>query len=503
MNTMLTILGMQVQAARNTVRNDARMKVAVGVMLLIDVGVALWGVPQLQASIRQWRVQGVTEQHLLLFCLFTCFGITFLTIVESMHMLGNDEALVLFMLPLAPASRFRVLYGSLLLQGLWNWMLLEAVVSSSALFPLLGWQTLAWIALLELSAMVAVLGGFIVVLLVLRYLFAGRGWTLWLWTLLAFGALMVVIVVSLFSQRTQTLPIPIFWFHPEPYVVLCSIFLLIVLGPLAGLAGSLYMQAFLVTQRWNCSRRVLMLPGIRVLVNALANRRTLISALFTKMLLNQSRNPFVWLRFGVTLLALLLFVPLHALAQRVGWSNTVFVAIYTASLGILPVVEQAPCAIGGEANRLTLYLSAPLNMAQLLHAKLVQFLLPAAGIGLLSGLFYSWQLHLMLLQIAIALSAMLLMIIGTLVVLVWGSIWDEDLNLAVEGTLQMILQEEGPMTPRRMGLFNLGVATFAVMVFLLWQLEPIMALPILTVLDVGLLLGMERLGCVKLRKLVG
>ena len=489
MNATLAIVRTQVQSARNVLRDDARMKVALCVMLALDIGLALWSVPRLQASMRQWQLEGVMNQYLFLSCLFTWVGIALFTVVGNVQrMLGSDEAQVEFMLPLVAATRFRAIYISALLGGLWNWMVLEATVSGVILVPLLGWYALMWIALLEIGALVAVLSALLATLFVIRYLFAGRLWTAWLWIGLIAGIVCIEILLVLFLPSHHLL-INDYWLHPEDYIIIFGLVLLFALGPLAGMLGKLYMQAFLVTQRWDRSRRVFTLPWIRLLVNTLATRRTLMSAFLTKMVLNQSRNPFAWLRLGMLVVALALFPILHRLALHAGWSNMLCIAVYSAVLGVLPVAEQAPCAISGEANRLTLYLTMPLDLSKLLRAKLTQFMLPALSIALLANLVYSWQLHETWYELLIAAIASCVLVIGMLTVMVWGSAWDEDVNLAVEGALQTIMQEEGPMTPRRMGIFNAGLAVFVGMVVALWKVPMMVALPMLVVVDLGLILG--------------
>ena len=501
MNATLMALKAQIQSACNAVRDEPRMKMATLVMLLIDAGLTWWGVTRLRVSVQQWQTQGTITQHLLQLCLFSCIGIAVLTVIMSVqHLLDSDEALVLFTLPLPSATRFRVLYCTILIGNMWSWILLEAVASGYALFPFLGWQTLEWVALLEVGALFAVLCAIIAILCVIRYVLVSRHWTLWL----AFIVCIVAIEAffSLLASRGQEFLIAINNIHAEWFIGAYSFMLLLALGPCANVLGSLYVQALLVTQRWDRSRRLFTLPGIRLIVNMLAKRRTLMSALMTKMLLSQSRNPFAWLRIGVLMVISFLFVPLHTLALHAGWSNMLFVAVYAAVLGIVPVVEQAPSAISGEANRLTLYLVAPFDISSLLRARLIQFLLPSVSIELIASFVCSWQLHLALGQLIVVICMMLLLVAGILTVMVCGSVLDEDMNLAVEGTLQSIMQEEGPMTPKRMGVFNLGVAVFVGMVLVLWKVPMGMALPVLMGVDAGLVFGLWRLGCVGLQRIV-
>src|SRR5713101_8179409 len=101
-----------------------------------------------------------------------------------------------------------------------------------------------------------------------------------------------------------------------------------------------------------------------------------------------------------------------------------------------------------------------------------------------------------------ALVAMVLMVVGTLVVFVWGSAWDENLGQTVEGAMQTMLQEEAPMTPRRMWLLNLGVVSFVGMLLLLWKLPAVLGLVAVVLFDAGIIVGMWRFSCGRLWRLV-
>lgn len=501
MNAPLTALKAQIQSTRNAVRDEPRMKLAALVMLLFDAGLMWWGVTSLRIRVQQWQIQGTTAQHLLQLCLFSYVGVAVLTVVGSLlRLLDSDEACILFTLPLTSATRFRMLYCTILIGNMWSWMLLEAIISGYALVPFLGWQTLEWTALLEVGAMCAVLCAILVVLCVIRYVMANKQRTLWPVFIMCIIALEVSF--TLLASHKQVFLIAVNNIHAEWLIGVYSMIVLLALGPCASIAGSLYVQAFLVIQRWDRSSRLFTLPGMGLMVNMLAKQRTLMSALMTKMLLSQSRNPFAWLRIGVIVLIGVLFVPLHTFALHAGWSNTLFVAVYASVLGIVSVAEQAPCAISGEANRLTLYMVAPFAMSSLLRVRLLQFLLPSISIGLIASLVAGWQVHMMWGQLVVVISVMLLLVTGILTVMVLGSVWDEDIHLVVEGVLQTIMQEEGPMTPNRMGVFNLGIAVFVGMVIVLWKVPMGMALPILMVVDIGLVFGMWRLGCATLERIV-
>jgi hypothetical protein len=204
----------------------------------------------------------------------------------------------------------------------------------------------------------------------------------------------------------------------------------------------------------------------------------------------------------MVLIVLVLFPQLHAVAAQAGWSDMVFVAGFAAGLALLGVAEQAPSAISGEANRLTLYLSAPLAFSDLLRAKLLLFVLPILTQALVLALFLAWRFALTPGQVGFALLAAALLVVGTLPLFVWGSAWDEDLGLVVEGATQTILQEETPITPRRMWLLTLGLASFAGMVLLLWKFPPVLALIALVVLDATITVGMWHIGRAQLWRVI-
>jgi len=120
--------------------------------------------------------------------------------------------------------------------------------------------------------------------------------------------------------------------------------------------------------------------------------------------------------------------------------------------------------------------------------------------SILIGILLSWQLALALNQVALALAATALIVLGNVTLLVLGSAWDEDLNLAIEGTLQAILQEEMPVSPRKMGLFNLSVLLFMLMFLLLWKAPALLALAGLVVLNACILIGVWRFSHAQLRR---
>ena len=252
------------------------------------------------------------------------------------------------------------------------------------------------------------------------------------------------------------------------------------------------MSTFYVLQSKDRARKRIVVPGTRLLQSIFERRRTLTGALTTRAVLNQSRNIITWLRIMFAVVLLVLFPVLHSWLVHAGLSNPLILIIYTIVLTVAPVLETAPNAISGEGSRFALFLTAPLQLQQILRAKLLQFLVPLLIEGTAISFAFGWQLGLSLIQVGFVLLASALMIIGSMTLLVLGSTWDLDLHTIMEGMEQMFLQEEGPFSPRRIILFNAALACCALMLFLLWSLPPLAALLALTLLTGVLVRGMWR-----------
>jgi hypothetical protein len=164
----------------------------------------------------------------------------------------------------------------------------------------------------------------------------------------------------------------------------------------------------------------------------------------------------------------------------------------TILLTVLPVLETTPNAISGEGSRFALFLTAPLELRQVLRAKLLQFLVPLLIEGIGVSLALSWWTALPLVQVGFVSLSSALIIIGCVSLLALGSAWDLDLHTVVEGMEQMFLQEEALFSPRRTALFNAALACCALMLFLLWNLPPIVAVLVLTLLTAVIIICMWR-----------
>jgi hypothetical protein len=504
MKIILTIWQAQLKSLYNAARHDQRMQIALAIGLAFTFIFAIWSANQLSQHLHWWQLQGpgAVDAGLWSLCLLTWSGMSTITILTStMRTLSDEESLVLFFLPIPPATRFRALLGSFFIGNLWNWLLLELGVTGYIFVSVLGWHALVWLLVLQLGVGISVLCTLISTLLVIRYLIPNERLKTGLVIAIALGTAVSLIATSLLTlQHISKTPVPSP--KPEIIIVLFVIFLIAALGPGANSFGTLYEAAFQTMQSWDRSRRAATIPGIRSLTRVLARQRTLTGALFVKMLLSQSRNVLAWLRIGVVLIVLAFFPQLHTLAAHYGWPDTLYVVGLAAGLALVSVVEQAPSAISGEANRLLLYLTAPVKWASFLRAKLLLFTLPILIEGIAIGLFLDWHFELSPAQSAFALAEIILIVVGILAVFVLGSAWDEDLNQAVEGAMQTLLQEEVLIAPRRIWLFNLGIATFLGMLLLLWKLPPMLSQAALVLLDTTILAIMWQFGLAQLRRLV-
>jgi len=278
--------------------------------------------------------------------------------------------------------------------------------------------------------------------------------------------------------------------------------LLLSLGPLSGQLGNLYTAAFRSLQSVRNAKNAFTFPGIRSINKALTRSSNLISVFFAKAILSQSRNWFFWLRLVTSIILVALFPLVHTFVDHYDFSAMLQVVAYASGVALLHVLEVAPGALSGEANRLTLYLTAPLKFTQIIRAKLVLFLFPVLVEGLLVALFLSWQIGLAVSQLGFVLIAVLCILAASVALSVLGSIWDEDLDETVEGMTQAILQEETPISAKRMSLLNLSVLLFVGMLVVLWKMPAIFALVSLIGIVVIVFIGMWHFSNIYLRQMM-
>jgi len=213
-----------------------------------------------------------------------------------------------------------------------------------------------------------------------------------------------------------------------------------------------------------------------------------------KELLNQSRNPFNWARAIVLAVYVLPFPWIYSRIVSYRFPETVAIAGYVSGLTFLTLVDASPSPTGSEGNRLTLYLTAPTDLPGILRAKLAVFLTPLLAEGLLLSLALGLWLQVSPGDLLYVVMLVALIIVVPTTVLIWGSAWDEDLNLPVEGGMAALIHEQIPATPRRIWLINLGILLFAAMLLLAWKLPAPLALPALALLDAAVMTGAWQFG---------
>lgn len=501
MNTILTIWRADLKSLRNAARRDTRMQVALAFTFAFNLAFSAWSITQLAVHIQQWQAAGpgAVNAGLWSLCLLTWSGLSFFTIIGVQRALSDNKSMLLFTLPIEPATRFRALFGSFFIENLWPWLLLQAMIPGYTLPFRLGWRALAWLFALESGIIITVFCTLIATLLVIRYLLPHGRIKVRIATALALA--LILALIALFAAKIAP-GVVASWPRPEIIGLLFTLLLIVVLGPGAAPCGRLYAGAFYTLQSRDRARRAFTLPGARALSRIFERRRDLVGALFARAAFNQSRNLLTWLRLALILVALMFFSPLRSALAHYGFPDTLLAAGYAAGLAILQIIETGPCAISGEGTRLALYLTAPFDLLSILRAKLALFLLPVLAEGSAVALFLSWRLGLTLSHVCFVIVAAALIVIGCTTLPVLGSVWDLDLNLVVEGATEAILQEEAPVSPRRMALFNLCLLLFGAMFLLLWKLPAVAVLAGLIALDLALIIGMQSLSCKHLQKLL-
>lgn len=488
MNATLAIWRAHAISARNALRYDRRMQVALGMGLFVGLALSWWGSSRLYVAIQSWHHQGgqATTGGLWLLCLGIWLGMGLLSIPTAWSMLSNDEAVLLLTLPLPPATRFRTLIGSLFLNNV-PIGVLQILVTGYVLVSSLGWYGLLWLVILQSGAIVAVACFQVITFFIVRGVFSPRHRWPAIGASLAAVALCYVLAVASPSAVEN-------WIRPELIGICLLLLLIAMLGPGATSPGRLYVATCYAVQNRDRALSAFVFPGAWALRRLSERQRNLEGALYAKALAIQGRNLFFWGRLVVAYVLLALFPLLRGALNHYGFSLTVLVGDYAALLPVIHVIETAPNAISGEAACLAFYITAPLRPSQVLRAKLLVFLLPVLGEGFVMGIILSWLNRLSLLQAGDALLLVLLIIPGALCLLVWGSAWDADLNRNVEGATERLLQEEGPFSPRRMLLFQISLCYLAVTILLCWKLPFALAISALLGLDAVIMLGMWRLG---------
>jgi hypothetical protein len=440
MNQATVIWRAHLASNLSALRADTRARMTLLIALALHLGFGAWSLYSLLDNLALWQQSGQVTSHLWLVCAGTWWGIAAFSVMATMQQgFGSDHSRLLMTLPLAPSTRFRALFQLVLVEGIGNWLLLASVSVGVPLAIVFHWQALPWLLLfipgMTASSAISMLG----TLLVITYLLPG-------------------------SRHSA---------HAIPKAK----------SGLVAVAGTLYVRAFLVMEGRAGSRAIGTPPGFRRLSGWASRWRGLEGAMFSKGLLNQGRSVFTWGRIAILAVLLALFPVVQPLLLNYGMSNVARVVVYACGLVMLTIIEYAAYAISSEGARLCLFVVAPLTWQAYLRARLLPFMLFSWAVGLAVMPILSMEARLSLPQAGLATLLVLLITGGYTSFLVWGSASDEDLDLVVEGSMQSLLQEELPVTPRRLQLLGLSFALLALMMALVWKLPIPVAVLALALVD--------------------
>ncbi len=503
MKLELLLLKAHLRSAYGALRNDTRTKIVWCIALSLYCGVSLWSTNQLLDHVSQWQAAGpiVLETHLWLLFSGAWLGIGLFAALSTMTLgFGSDQPRLLMTLPIPMTARFRVLYGLMFFVGIGNWLLLEVVVIGIPLIIILGWQALLWLLLLLLGVAVSVWVSIVATLMVIRYVLPHLKKAL----MFALVTCVGIGIVSMVLRMVGITPHMSANLTPAPLLVslLLILILALVVGPFATFTGKLYVEAFHEMEGQSRSRVVINLPGVQLLSKLLRQNRNLTGALLVKGLLNQSRNVFTWGRVVIILICIALFPLIRTLLVPFGFSRMLLAVMYASGVAILAIVDYAPYAISSEGSRLIFYLVAQTGMKTYLRSRLLVLLKAALLIGLTLGLALSWWIGLSIFELAQAIIMVSLIVIAYTAFSVWGSAWDEDLNLVSEGMMPTITQEELPFTPRRLQLLGLSFLLIGVMFLLVLKLPVFLSMPALVLVD-GMVIALGwRFGSAQIRGLI-
>lgn len=493
----------------NVLRFNSQTRIGTVFALLIQLWLAIWALSRLMPMFAQWKTldSATLNAYLWLTCLSAWGIIVLFAVLNTLfYGFGSDEALLLVLQPMTPATRLRALYSRILWHGVGNWLLCEAIILSIALGLASGWGALPWLLLLVLGALSVAWLSMLVTLLVMRYVWPHPGRVLLYGLLCAACCVLLVLLARSLDWRigwtsagNAHLSTMLSFIVAAPLT--CALVdgalllgLLLACFPLARLTGLLYLAVLQQQQARDNSPRAFVIPGFGALLALLVRWRTPLGALSYKGMLQQSRHLFAWLRLLVVVVLLALFPLLRPWLAGLPLSATLQVACYAACVAFIALLEYAPYAIGSEGARLALYLAAPLDPAKFLRARLCSYLLTSLLIGWLSALILAVWIGLNLGALLAALVLLSLMLVGYVALAVLGSALDADLTQVAEDAVQTLMLEEMPITPRRLQLLSLTILHFGIMLLLCWKLPMLDALLVLAGLDALLLVEGARLG---------
>lgn len=418
----------------------------------------------------------VFYQRMLTLTLFTVTGIAALTALNMVQVgISGDEALTWLLLPITPADRFRVALVRVMFarDGV---LALASVLSSVAAIALFD---LVWAVAILIAGFLGVIAGAAGAVAGVCLWSAGRGFARWL---VSVPMLAVVAAPGTMLWSGTVLALP-------PLVVaigsvaLTGVLLASTTGRGATQLGTAYVRAVQLANAPGFPRAARQIVGVRMLTRVLGRHRTPVAAMIAKDLLVQSRDWFFSLRLVVFLVSLPIFLQLRQLDAVSDWPVVSTLAIFAAVLTTYSLIDTSPSPIGGEGERLNLWIVAPATHSDLLAAKLAVFLLPllVQGVGMVA--LIGWWIGLARTELVIAMTLAVLLATGPVTFIVLGSALDLRLDVPLESGMPTTMHEHAPHTPQRLWLLNISAVIVGLMAFVVWRVPAAGAVPILIAID--------------------
>lgn len=478
-NSLRVVTWFHLIAGWNGWQQDLRTRVTVGIQLALVIGLSASGALWLLHQLTGWQLAGADILYANLWAmvllLWGMLGV-FALLGALQAGFGSDEAQLLMTLPVAPAAHFRILFGLVLIEQSGFLVILFTLGAGIPLFLTLGSAGLGWLLLIVLGGAVAIWLALMGLILLLRYgLPQPRRllWPLLLGLILVEGLMLLVGADALWATDDGG------WPSPLPVTLTILALLGAVLGPLADWCGRQYVAAFQVLEGRGSGRPAFTLPGMRSLIAPLLRRRTLTASLLARAILEQNRHSLALPRLAVLPVYLLLFGLLRPRLHALGFSEASAAAAAGALMGGLILVEYGLAyALSGEGARLALYLTAPLRTGNLLRAKLLAVLPPVMLIGWLAVIAMAAGTTASTAELILAVGTTTFFLIGVTGFVVWAGAGDVDLSALPNGNAEALLQEELPVTPRRLQLLGLSFVILAAGIGLLWWLPPVQVLAV-------------------------
>jgi hypothetical protein len=502
-NSLHIVARVHLAAAWNGWQQDLRARVAIWIRLALIVGLSASGSIWLLRQLVAWQADSPATLYTNLWatlCLLW-FALGALALLGALQAgFGSDETRLLMTLPIAHAAHFRILFGVVLLEQSGAPLALLTLGSGIALLLVLGISGLGWLLLLLIGGAAAIWLVLMGLILILRYGLPHPRRLVWTMLL---GLILVEGLTLLFgSEGPWTMDIGE-WLSPLPVTLAIFALLAIGLGPLADWSGRQYVVAFQMAEGRGNRRIALILPGMRGLLLPLMRQRNLTAGLLSRAILEQNRHPLALPRLAVLPVYLLLFGMLRPRLHALGFSESSAAAATGAVMGGLILLEYGLAyALSGEGARLALYLTAPLRTGNLLRAKLLTVLPPVMIISWLAVIAMTAGTSASTADLILAAGTTTLFLIGVTGFVVWAGVADVDLNALPSGTADLLLQEELPVTPRRIQLLGISFLILAVAIGLLWWLPLGQVLALAGLLCGGLLWIGWRLAQSGMRSLV-